>query len=411
MPPITLSLRVPSIMPTETRGKPHPTPHPDQPRKPGPIQEPIPEPLTPEEVDPEGPPYDSDVDDLDVILSQPVANPDPALQSNAPPDEAARAPQARAPVPPSPKEGGKPPKTSEVFKAIGPQTGETAAPASGSDAQAPASASLVRAVPQGAVAEQAEAPGRSGQADPSPPGSQESEAQEDDRLADARVSWFILLLLSYSSAVTLALCWMLWTGRAFLGSEPPATGTSQPGVEHTAKPAESKSSVAPPPIPAENLTSLGKTIRVGELEITPLQIVACPLQLVRSIDPSDVRDEESESLVLQLKLTNVSREHAFAPLEAALVREQSSSMDRPYITTSSGARIHHFPLALDSEWLIAGQSFPVLQPGETMETLLASESIAAGRPTGEMTWRVRLRIGIYRSDMIGVRFTDREMMP
>ncbi len=166
-----------------------------------------------------------------------------------------------------------------------------------------------------------------------------------------------------------------------------------------------------PAIPAENLTILGNAIKVGELEITPIEIVATPLQLVRSIDSSDVRDEESESLVLRLKVTNVSSRHAFAPLEAALIRDQNSPLDGSHIATSDGGKIRLFPLALDSEWVISGQSFPVLNPGETAETLVASEPLAAGRPSGQMIWRVRLRIGPYRSDIVGVRFNESEIMP
>ena len=51
-----------------------------------------------------------------------------------------------------------------------------------------------------------------------------------------------------------------------------------------------------------------------------------------------------------------------------------------------------------------GQEFTVLKPGESVETLIASEPGAADRLTDEMTWRVRLRIGPYRTDVLGVRF-------
>ena len=40
----------------------------------------------------------------------------------------------------------------------------------------------------------------------------------------------------------------------------------------------------------------------------------------------------------------------------------------------------------------------MLEPGESVETLVASEPVTEDRLTGEMTWRVRLRIGPYRTD-------------
>src|SRR5438876_5301371 len=48
-------------------------------------------------------------------------------------------------------------------------------------------------------------------------------------------------------------------------------------------------------------------IRLGDLEVTPLEVVAARLELVRSIEPAEYRREAEESLVLRLRLTNVSR--------------------------------------------------------------------------------------------------------
>jgi hypothetical protein len=215
--------------------------------------------------------------------------------------------------------------------------------------------------------------------------------------------------LSYASAVTLALIWIVWTGRSFRPVELPSKSASQTSVEAGSKDGELTPAAALPALPAENLTTLKKTVRIGELEITPLEIVVAPLELVRSIEPADYRRLESDSLVLRLKLTNISRDHAFAPLERAFVREQGSPLDRSYIATSGRTEIGLFSLAFDSEWLIQGQEFAVLKPSESVKTIIASEPGAPERMTGEMTWRVRLRIGPYRSDMIGVKFTKDEV--
>ena len=47
-------------------------------------------------------------------------------------------------------------------------------------------------------------------------------ASDDDHLAESRIPWALLVLMSYSSAVTLALTWVLWTGRSFRSAESPA---------------------------------------------------------------------------------------------------------------------------------------------------------------------------------------------
>jgi hypothetical protein len=394
------------IMPTETSDKPHPTPHPDQPQDAGPecawSPQPDAERSERQATDRESPAHQSCFDDVDVTRSQSVAAPDAQLQSNTPAstDEAAHVPASDVAVGPVPADQGKQPGTAEVFRNLAP---------AGSDSPSTAWAPRPLAAPAagGAVAKSALAGGAHRPA----VGHEREPDGDDDHALDIRVSWLIGLLLSYSSAVTLALAWVLWTGGPNRSADEPAAGPSRAGVEPAVKPAESATSVSAPAIPDENLTSLGKPVRIGALEVTPLQVVAAPVQLVRSIDSSDVRDGESESLMLRFKVTNISSDLVFAPLEAALVREQASALDRSYIATARGKRINLFPLAIDSEWRIAGQSFPVLNPGESSETLLASEPLASGRPTGDLIWRIRLRIGPYRSDLFGVRFSAQDITP
>ena len=235
---------------------------------------------------------------------------------------------------------------------------------------------------------------------PPTPGS----SSADDHFGDGRLYWAMIGLMCYSSAVTLALTWVLWTGRVFRPAEAPTASADQPIGETTPKIVESRPVAELAPLPAANVARLGETARIGDLEVTPLEVVVTQLELARSIEPFKSRREDSESVVLRLRLTNVSHDQSFAPLERAFVREQSSPLDRSSIETKEGKLIGLFPLAVDSEWSIAGQEFPVLKPGDSTETLIASEHGAADRLTSDMTWRVRLRIGPYKTDMIGVRF-------
>ena len=73
-------------MPAEILDKPQPTPHPDQPSKPGQIARAESRRLEESRnrsnwTMPDDPMYDSCFDDLNVILSQPISEPDPALRS------------------------------------------------------------------------------------------------------------------------------------------------------------------------------------------------------------------------------------------------------------------------------------------------------------------------------------------
>jgi hypothetical protein len=130
------------------------------------------------------------------------------------------------------------------------------------------------------------------------------------------------------------------------------------------------------------------------------------VELLRSIEPPDYRREKEQSLVLRLSLKNLSTNESFAPLNRYLVRERDLRPHDPYILTSRGEGIRLFHLAVDSEMYIVGQDFPVLGPGEILETIIAAEAGSAQHTTTSMTWRVQLGTGAYRSDMIGVEFTQ-----
>jgi hypothetical protein len=230
-----------------------------------------------------------------------------------------------------------------------------------------------------------------------------------EELTDVRIPWVHLLLVSYSSAVTLALVWMLWAGRTSPLAATPQDERKTVVADPVSKSDELDLSSPPPPIPAQNLTTLGKPVRIGDLEIIPLSVISAPVDLVRATDQNEYRRQDDESLVLRLRLTNLSKQDRFAPLDRYLVREHGSRAQDPFIVASDGSFIPLFPLAIDSEWSILGQAFSVLHPGETMETIIAAEAGSGRRVRGQMTWRVRLRTGVYRTDLMGVQFNEEDV--
>jgi hypothetical protein len=354
----------------------------------------------------EEPSFDSCFDDLNLILSQSIQkpDPDPNLDSSSAGSTRLARDVAAAHLQ---EDRDKPPRTSEIFRSV--VSSAACAPPSAAGPTSPAQAA---SKPQGSPQSQPEArsaheltiPGVDVDRDRYV---QELASEEEDGLSEPRVSWSQVLLLSYSSAITLAMIWMFWTGRWSSGTAPPPV--SDPSTsDSSSQPVESDPISAPPSIPAENLATLGKTIRLGDLEVTPQSVIAAPVELMRSIEP-DKRRREETSLILQLRLTNVSKEHTFTPLVQNLVRERGLRSYDPYIETSKGTLIRLFPLAIDSEWSIVGQEFSPLKPGETEETFVAAEPGSARDLAAEMTWRVRLRTGVYRTDMLGVRFTEGEV--
>jgi hypothetical protein len=163
-----------------------------------------------------------------------------------------------------------------------------------------------------------------------------------------------------------------------------------------------------PALPAENLVKIGRVLRIGDLEVIPLAVSMRSVRLVNSIDPLEEREVETSSLVLKLKFHNASAKKILVPLAPAFIRDSNAVFDRSFIEGGNGQRIAIFPLAVDSEWSIAEQEFPTVKPGEDAETIVASAPVMGELPF-EMTWRLRLRIAAYRTDVVGVKFKKSEV--
>jgi hypothetical protein len=240
---------------------------------------------------------------------------------------------------------------------------------------------------------------------PEPAGEMQNEA------VPPRISWPLLLVSSYASALTLALGFILWTGRGLsrldfsTSSEPvPGTNSASPG-----RGAGLTGDVLLP-LPAPNMTKLGRPVRLGELEVTPRSIARRPVELLRLQGTAEGERESSPTLVLTLELANRSTASTFAPLDPAIVRDPVPAVDQSLIEVPGGRPIAMFRLAIESEWSIQDQVFPALQPGETVETILVSEPVSMADLKGPLTWHVKLRTAPYRTDVLGVRFSVGEVI-
>jgi hypothetical protein len=401
-----------SIMSREIANKPHPTPNPDGPHTGGSNRESGAgdgSPVQPgDEVVTEEPQDLSSLDDLNVTMVEPGGEPGPALKSKSSSDTILRISPEIEPLPSFLEERGREPRTSEIFPVFGAQAAEADQPTALAEPRS--ASSLITISPnretvfERSLVETSESTVKGTQAR-----RDVESASDDDQFGESRVPWALLLLMSYSSAVTLALTWVMWTGRSFWPAGSPSATVSPADVEPAPKIESSAPVGVLPPLPADHITTLGQTTQIGDLEVTPLDVLTTPVTLVRSIDPKDWRREESASLVLRLRLKNVSQDQEFAPLETRFLREQGIALDRSTIATSQGKGINLFPLAVESEWSIEGQPLTALKPGETVESVIASEPGVSDRLTDEMIWRIRLRIGMYRTDVLGVRFNKHDI--
>ncbi len=235
-------------------------------------------------------------------------------------------------------------------------------------------------------------------------GSRSPRQPEPDEPETVRISWPMLLISSYASALTLAIAYLLFTGRSlprivFGPATEPAAAVPEPRGKSAPRAA-----IHLDPLPASNITDLTRSTRLGDLEIKPRSIAHRPIDLIRLQGTAEGERQTPATLVLTLEFTNVSSDQSFAPLDPAMVRETSPGPAESFIELGSGRRLTLFRLAMESEWSIPDQSFPTLRPGESVETVLVSEPVEMTDLAGTMTWRIKLRTAPYRTDVLGVRF-------
>lgn len=232
---------------------------------------------------------------------------------------------------------------------------------------------------------------------PQPPISQPFESGEPEPR-----SWTLLLLGSYASAVTMALAYLIWINprspRPFRPTLPPAVRLDR-----------SVARANPALIPEDMLTTIGRPLTIGSLEVTPLSIVKGLVELERTDQDGEVElSDGGEALRLAVRFRNLSRDQAYAPLDPAFLRQSDSGQTESFIETG-GAPIELYPLALASEMAIVGQAFEAIAPGQTAESVVVSDREPMNRLLPPLVWRLKLRVGPDQTALIGVRFSLREV--
>lgn len=190
------------------------------------------------------------------------------------------------------------------------------------------------------------------------------------------------------------------------------------------------------PLPADQRVRLGETIRVGDLEITPKKVEWKVVRIFvegRATKPEPCRHP---SLVLRLRLRNVSSDFCFAPLDNYFDRKYAKGDRKHFTRLEIGTKIFRggparwYPLdrnpndRKDREWVEERKRVEdELDPGDAVDTLVCTDGDdhrvmqALAGYKGPLTWRIQLRRGLVRvqgrdvpaTAIIGVEFTDRDI--
>jgi hypothetical protein len=202
-----------------------------------------------------------------------------------------------------------------------------------------------------------------------------------------------------------------------------------------------KPELAALPLPESLCTTLGKPLRIGDLQVTPQSVERKRVFVV--VESARPEPCQHDSLVLYLDLKNLSTDYAFAPLDNYFDRywrPGKGDMIPPLTVLEVGNKYrcyggpaHWYPREDRSnlrEW-VKGRSNQgdFLQPGEQRQMFVCTNgddaeaaAVLFGTEAGEeyhgpFLWRVRVRRGLVRFEgkdypataVIGVRFTDADI--
>jgi len=183
-------------------------------------------------------------------------------------------------------------------------------------------------------------------------------------------------------------------------------------------------------LPARLKVSLGHTIRIGELEVTPQKVELFRIRIQHPMFATEPAGSD-DSLVLSLRFRNVSKDQTFIPLDPFFDRRWKSLSHggKPYTFLEIGdKRLYGGPLAwkpgrpLDSRETIEGQDFRTLYPGHESISLVCTDpeepivKLVRGH-SGPLLWRVQVRRGfvqvgereISATAVVGVVFTEKDI--
>ncbi len=255
--------------------------------------------------------------------------------------------------------------------------------------------------------------------------------------------WILILsLVSYSILATVFVVILLvrqnLAGPGNLLRELPDVDGDTPGGQRKKVSWKVDEKIHRLPIPAEQRVGLNQTIQVGDLEITPRKVER---KTVRVFVENWAEPEKcnNPSLVLHLRLRNVSSDFRFAPLDNYFDRHfNPRSGDSKPLTcleicgkTFYGGPARWYPRdrdpnkRLNREWVEARQ--PVaepLNPGQACDIFVCTDgndetvSPTLAECQGTLLWRVHLRRGLVRvagrdvpaTAVIGVPFRKREIV-
>lgn len=212
-----------------------------------------------------------------------------------------------------------------------------------------------------------------------------------------------LLLLSYSSAITLGFAYLLYYG---------SVNKNDYGLESLPDVAPLKKKTASISVyketaemPAGHDLHVGDSQRFGNIEVTVLKVTRGPIQFRHFSDASKSRLPSAPVLKLWLRFKNVSTDQEIAPLDDQLLftragKDRFSYRSNQFVVRAEqkanrdAKRVIAFDHIIGSGWDLANLPLDKpLQPGESHDYYVPTCENDLDNLTGELVWRVHIRKG------------------
>ncbi len=212
-----------------------------------------------------------------------------------------------------------------------------------------------------------------------------------------------LLLLSYSSAITLGFVYLLYYGsanKADYGLE--SLPDVVPLKKKTASISVYKETAE---MPTGHDLQVGDSQRFGNIEVTVLKVTRGPIQFRHFSDAKKSRLPSAPVLKLWLRFKNVSQDQEIAPLDDQLLftragKDRFTYRSNQFVvraeqkTNRDAKRIIAFDHIIGSGWDLANLPLDKpLQPGESHDYYVPTCENDLDILTGELVWRVHIRKG------------------
>jgi hypothetical protein len=229
----------------------------------------------------------------------------------------------------------------------------------------------------------------------------ESSAQGRPASASSRRSLLLIGLISYASAATLALLYLLF---AMSRARPHALESLPDIPPLDVKHGEvMKLAPADADLPPGHRLLIGESRRFGNIVVEPLRVVAEPVEFQHFSGRTAIEKSATPPVLkLWLRFTNISEDQTIAPLDPDLVFRRAMLDNGPRANQfvrraadekADGPQVLLYDHPISSEWDLRDQQLGVrLAPGESLETYLPSDEPGATL-TGPLVWRVHFRKG------------------